>query len=82
MRTITPYLRTSMNFRKIIHVKLSYILAVEDLAMNLDLGVQMDMIILDFSKALDFRLHANGRNNSQHCCATMLRVEATILAVV
>ena len=45
------------------------ILAVEDLAMNLDLGGQMDMIILDFSKALDFRLHANGRNNSQHCCA-------------
>ena len=62
-------MRTSMNFRKIIHVKLSYILAFEDLAMNLDLGGQMDMIILDFSKALDFRLHANGRNNSQHCCA-------------
>ena len=29
------------------------ILAVEDLAMNLDHGGQMDMIILDFSKAFD-----------------------------
>ena len=29
------------------------ILTVEDLAMNLDHGDQMDMIILDFSKAFD-----------------------------
>ena len=33
--------------------KTQLILAVEDLAMNLDHGGQMDMIILDFSKAFD-----------------------------
>ena len=40
-------------FRKNYSCEPQLILAVEDLAMNLDHGGQMDMIILDFSKAFD-----------------------------
>ena len=40
-------------FRKNDSCESRLILTVEDLAMNLDHGDQMDMIILDFSKAFD-----------------------------
>ena len=40
-------------FRKGHSCETQLILAVEELAMNLDHGGQMDMIILDFSKAFD-----------------------------
>ena len=40
-------------------------LTVEDLAMNLDHGNQMDMIILDFSKAFDKAPHQRLISNLQ-----------------
>ena len=51
--TITFYFASQHGFRKDHSFETQLLLMVEDLARNIDNGDQMDMLILDFSKAVD-----------------------------
>lgn len=50
---ITFYFANQHGFRKDHSCETQLLLMVEDLARNIDNGDQMDMLILDFSKAVD-----------------------------